>query len=79
MDLKSFLVASLFSVSCFKVSISILDRISKMATTKNEKMEKEGKQCLKNVSVEEVKQVFAKDFIAKLKKSGKRLNKKVRG
>jgi hypothetical protein len=28
--------------------------------------------------VEEVKQVFAKDFIAKLKKSGKRLNKKVR-
>ena len=50
-----------------------------MATTKNKKMEKEGNQCLKNVSVEEVKQVFAKDFIAKLKKSGKRLNKKVRG
>jgi hypothetical protein len=25
-----------------------------MATTKNKKMEKEGKQCLKNVDVEEV-------------------------
>ena len=49
-----------------------------MATTKNKKMENEGKQCLKDGSVEEVKQVVANDFIAKLKKSGKRLNKKVR-
>ena len=42
---------------------SILDRISKMATTKNKEMEKEGKQCLKNVDVEEVPPDSVKAFI----------------
>jgi len=47
-----------------------------MATTKNKKMEKEGKQCLKNVSVEEVKQVFAQGFHSKTEEEWEKIKQK---